>query len=98
MTVVDPPHTGELQGGGAARDDRFVDDRTQPVGEVLDQRSIARRQASLVATHSPALAASQDHEAAAAPHGKSLPWLAPGRWGRGCRGSGSGPGAPARPN
>ena len=68
LTILDPPHAGELQAGGATRDDRLVDHRPQPVSEMLDQRPIARWQSSLVATHAPAAAASQDHEAAATGH------------------------------
>src|SRR5207302_3093222 len=66
------PHIGQVWRDRSPGDDRFLDDRTEPASEVLDERAIACRQGRLVATHAAAEAAGKDHEAAVGTHGKSL--------------------------
>src|SRR5437762_11098437 len=72
IAVVDDRHAGKVMPAGPTGDDRLDDDRSEPAGEVLDERSVTRRQTGLVATHAAAQAAGQNHETAAAAHGKSL--------------------------
>src|SRR4029077_4016692 len=62
-------------GGPPAGDEGLVPHGREPSSEVLDQRPIAHRQGRLVVAHAAAAPARQNHEAAAASHGKSLPAL-----------------------